>query len=43
MNLLDNALPEFLGSLGAGLVFALGSWTTRWWRRRRTTETPPPD
>ncbi|MFD5899677.1 hypothetical protein [Streptomyces sp. NPDC060366] len=38
MELITNALPEFLGSLAATLVLASGRWSARRFRARRTTE-----
>ncbi|MFF4873993.1 hypothetical protein [Streptomyces sp. NPDC000961] len=39
-----SALPEFLGSLSAGLVIAVATWTARKLRARRTQriESAPP-
>lgn len=45
MTILTASLPEFLGSLAAGLLLGVGSWTVRRLRRRvaPTTPKPPPD
>ncbi|MFJ4343342.1 hypothetical protein [Streptomyces sp. NPDC088915] len=40
-DILLSALPEFLGSLCAGLVIAAGTWTARRLRARRADRTGP--
>lgn len=41
MNLLHSAVPEFLGSLAAGLVITLATWGWRTLRARRAAVDRP--